>query len=127
MSFLLRSLLALAVLISLSLPPAWAQDAASQSGDQQTSPAELQQASEALIRVLNDPKSREALIEMLQKTEGGAKQGGDSAAAGTAQLPTTPSSPEASSNTQTDDKTAADETAASKSSEKPADSSTGFG
>ncbi|TYC52085.1 mechanosensitive ion channel [Rhodobacterales bacterium] len=126
MSFLLRSLLALAVLISLSLPPAWAQDAASQSGDQQTSPAELQQASEALIRVLNDPKSREALIEMLQKTEGGAKQGGDSATAGTAQLPTTPSSPEASSDNQTDDKTAADEKAASKSSEKPADSSNGF-
>jgi small conductance mechanosensitive channel len=79
MTILRSSLFALLSLIIASLfQPAAAQEGAgatsapSETG-QAAEPADIEQANQALIKVLNDPQSRAALIELLKKNGEGAK------------------------------------------------------
>ncbi|MHA7776501.1 mechanosensitive ion channel domain-containing protein [Roseibium sp. M-1] len=81
--------LCLIALFLVQLTPLSAQEApaaataASSAAQTDTGQAsDIEQANQALIKVLNDPESRAALIDLLQKTDGSAAQtGGDSAAA----------------------------------------------
>lgn len=75
---LLRSCLfaLLALFLAFSLP-ATAQQASDQSGSGgEASSQEIEQANEALIKVLNDPESRAAFLELLKKSEAGTPAGG---------------------------------------------------
>ncbi|MDN3720759.1 hypothetical protein QW131_19740 [Roseibium salinum] len=85
MSLIMRILRCAAVLclVLVSLTPVLAQDAATQdAAPQESAPADLKQASDALIKVLNDPQSREALVELLKRTGSEAQSGaGDSTVA----------------------------------------------
>ncbi|WP_428644327.1 mechanosensitive ion channel domain-containing protein [Roseibium sp.] len=63
-----RSLAVFASLIFLGIQCAVAQTAGTEQGTAPVgTPADIQQANEALIRVLNDPQSRAALIELLKE------------------------------------------------------------
>jgi len=70
MTLFLRRFFALTILVFLSVQPALSQDG---GGSGETPATDVQQASDALIRVLNDPESRAALVEMLQKSGAGAQ------------------------------------------------------
>ncbi|MES0881277.1 mechanosensitive ion channel domain-containing protein [Roseibium sp. SCP14] len=78
MKSLLRNLLFSLGLLLWGVAAAFAQDkGAGQGSASEKGAAEVQQASEALIKVLNDPNSRAALIELLKKSasEGGSASG----------------------------------------------------
>ncbi|CTQ55006.1 putative MscS family protein YkuT [Roseibium album] len=76
MRVLNRCLFAFCGLVLLSIAPA----AAQQSADQPVSQVDVQQANEALIKVLNDPESRAALISILEKDGAEDPQKADSSA-----------------------------------------------
>ncbi|GAB2184514.1 mechanosensitive ion channel domain-containing protein [Roseibium sp. LAB1] len=68
-------LFALMTLILAGLAPVLAQETGGQtSAQEQAPPADVEQASQALIKVLNDPDSRAALIELLQKSSANTQQ-----------------------------------------------------
>ena len=77
MTIVRSSLFALiSLILAILLQPVAAQEApgtapAEGEAAQATQPADIEQASQALIRVLNDPQSRAALIDLLNKTGDG--------------------------------------------------------
>lgn len=74
MRVLSRCLFALCGLVLLGMTSAMAQ----QSTTEQDPQADVQQASDALIKVLNDPDSRAALIKMLKESGAANQSGGQS-------------------------------------------------
>lgn len=83
---LLRNCLhALALLLFLAASPALAQDAKGEgAGEAASTTEEVDQANEALIKVLSDPDSRAAFLELLKKSNADASAAPTDAASGTA-------------------------------------------
>lgn len=71
MKILRCCLFALMTMMLAGLAPVLAQESGGQApAQEQAPPADVEQASQALIKVLNDPESRAALIDLLQKSTG---------------------------------------------------------
>lgn len=83
MTFLRTCLLAVAVLLFQAPTPALAQDTKGETaGDAQATTQEVDQANEALIKVLSDPDSRAAFLELLKKSSADPSPGAADTAAG---------------------------------------------